>query len=196
MVVQLPRSCAGDTVEQFVERHPRQCAETELDPLLGETPQLGDTALVHDPALAQHGDARRNVLDLGQHVGGEEHSCAGLALLADDGEDLALYEGIQAARRLVQNQQVRPVHDRLDDADLAPVAGREFPDPPGAVESEPLAQGDHMCRRHTPAKVAVPSEQLADLHPLVQRGVPGQVAGGSTARARHRRGPPPGPLSV
>ena len=75
-----------------------------------------ETAVPDDP------HAVADAFDLGHHVGAQEDRGATLALLLDHGEERLLHERIQTLRGFVQDQEVGPVHERLDQADLLLVA--------------------------------------------------------------------------
>ena len=68
--------------------------------------------------------------------------------LADELEEGLLDERVEARGRLVEDQQVRPVLERDDQADLLLVALRVLLEPAARVEVEPL---DELARR-TPGR--------------------------------------------
>jgi hypothetical protein len=65
---------------------------------------------------------------------------AGRLALGQQLAKLLLEQGVKAARRLIENQQLRPAHERKDEAHLSPVAGAELTDRPTRVQAEPLNQ--------------------------------------------------------
>ena len=77
---------------------------------------------------------------------------AACALLGDDLVELLLHERIQAARRLVEDEQLGRMEERLDEADLLAVAAREVPDRTievrarSARRARPSGQGPRMPR--------------------------------------------------
>ena len=75
-----------------------------------------EVPVVHD------GDALGQVLDLAQDMGPEQNRRAARGGLVDKRLELALDDGIQSARRLVEDEHLGLVHQRLDDADLLLVA--------------------------------------------------------------------------
>ena len=89
---------------------------------------------------AQHRHAARDLLDLGEHVRGEEDAAPVRDDLAQDRLDLVLDERIEAVRRLVEHDQLRLRHERDCQADLLAVAARERPDAPARIEPQPLDQ--------------------------------------------------------
>src|SRR5918995_1029714 len=77
---------------------------------------------------------------MGAPVVGEEDGPPRRRPLADQLEHVLLAEGVEAARRLVEDQQLRVVHERGDDADLLLVALREVAEPSLEVESNTLGE--------------------------------------------------------
>ena len=76
--------------------------------------ELGQGALVDEPAAAEDPDAVADGLDLAEDVRGQEDRLAALAGLADAGAEDQLHQGVEAARRLVEEQQVRAGGERGD----------------------------------------------------------------------------------
>ena len=64
-------------------------------------------------------------------MGGKEDRAAFVGDLFEDAPDLVLDQGIQAARRFVQDQQLWPVHEGLNETELLTV---------------PLGVGAHLLR--------------------------------------------------
>jgi hypothetical protein len=75
-----------------------------------------------------------------ERVRGEEDGAAVGGGLAQQLAELGLQERVEARRRLVQDHELRPVHERLHDADLLAVALRELADRPVAHDAEALAE--------------------------------------------------------
>ena len=73
-------------------------------------------------------------------VGGEEYGSPGGGALADQLEDVLLTKGIEAAGRLVEDQQLGARAECRDEADLLLVPFREVADPPVQIELEPLGE--------------------------------------------------------
>ena len=78
-------------------------------------------------AIAHERHAVADALHLGQQMGREKDGPPFLPHLVEQGVELVLDERVETGRGLVQDQQVRPVHERLDEGDLALVARRELP---------------------------------------------------------------------
>ena len=78
------------------------------------------------------------MLDLVERVRREEGRPAVGGSLAQERSELLLQKRVEPARRLVEDNELGPVHERLDDADLLAVALGELSD--GALErdAEPL----------------------------------------------------------
>ncbi len=81
-----------------------------------------------------------HALDLRQGVRGEEHRAALGADLAEQRVKALLHERIETGDRLVQDQQLGLVHERLDQAELLSVAGRQLADRAIEIGVEPLGQ--------------------------------------------------------
>lgn len=96
--------------------------------------------------------------------------------LAQEGEELALHEGVEALGGLVEDQQLGVAHEGLHDADLATVAVGQHAHPPVQVEVEPLGQRGHARPVGASAQGAEQADQLASRHVGVAREVARQVA--------------------
>src|SRR3989449_10582325 len=75
----------------------------------------------HDLAAADDQEARAALLHLRQHVGREQHRAVA-PQGADELADLHPLVRVEALRRLVEDQQVGPVEDRLRQPDALAVA--------------------------------------------------------------------------
>src|SRR5690606_32321237 len=108
--------------------------------------------------------------------------------LADHREELALDEWVEAARRLVEHEQVGPVHERLDEPDLLAVALRERVDGAAQVETEPLGERLDRAGGHGSAELGEVSQERTALDPAVEAQLPWDVpdapAQARAARAR------------
>jgi hypothetical protein len=144
----------------------------------------------HQPALADDADAVGDVLHLREDVGRHEHGLAALARLPDHHQELLLHQRVQAAGRLVQDQQLRCVHERLHQADLLPVALREAADPGAQLQVEPAGQLLDAAGGDATTEVAQVGERLADRLAPVDGELAGQVA--DTAPQRGAARPRPG----
>lgn len=80
-------------------------------------PLDGDQAAPADDA-----DPSRDPLHLAQHVRAEQHGPAAGGMLREQGVELPLHHRVEAARRLVEHEQVRPRHEGENQGELLPVA--------------------------------------------------------------------------
>jgi hypothetical protein len=97
-----------------------------------------DLVDVDQPSRADQADRVRHVLNLVERVGGEEDGAPFVGRLPHEPTELLLQERVEAARRLVEHEQVGPAHERLHDSELRPVALRELADRPVEDDSETL----------------------------------------------------------
>ena len=84
--------------------------------------QGADIGDFDDLALADDAHPGAQALHLAQDVRGEENGHAAGILLADQVEELALHERVEAGGRLIQEEQLGAVQQALHDADLLLVA--------------------------------------------------------------------------
>ena len=94
----------------------------------------------HESSLAEQRDAVGDVLDLGKDVRGEQDGAAVGSGLVDERVEGALHQRVEPVGRLVQDEEVGPVHERLDEADLLSVALRQGGDRPVELELEALRE--------------------------------------------------------
>ena len=80
------------------------------------------------------------MLDLRQDVRAEQYRLARLACFAHHRKKLALHQGVKSAGWLVKNQQFRPVHEGLDQAQFLPVAFRQGTHRAAEVEAQAFGQ--------------------------------------------------------
>ena len=110
----------------------------EAAPGLAE--QLGDPLDRDQPAAADDPDPVADPLHLVELVRGEEDGAAAVAFLGDEGEELLLHQRVEAAGRLVEDQQLGPVEGGEDQADLLAVAARELAERPVEVGAKARRQ--------------------------------------------------------
>ena len=91
-------------------------------------------------ARAQDRDPVAERLDLRQDVGRQEHRLATLAGIGHALAERPLHQRVQAARRLVEEQQIGPGHQPGDEDELLPIALGVRPDLLRRVELEPVDQ--------------------------------------------------------
>src|SRR6266511_447276 len=152
-----------------------RCLEVDLD-VAHRTLAEGLHPLDRDQVpVADDADPVGRVLHLGQHVRGHEDGLAGGPGLAYQLLELLLHERVQAAGRLVEDEQLRVVHERLYQADLLLVPLGQGADLPGGVQLEPLGQLGDPLLGYPAAGVAEEPKQLVDPVPAVEAQLAGQV---------------------
>jgi len=82
-----------------------------------------------------------DVLDLRQDVRRKEHRRTVVTRVPKQPVKLLLVQRVEAAGRLVEDEQVRPVHESEEDAELLLVAARVLAEPAAQVEVETLGDG-------------------------------------------------------
>ena len=151
-------------------------AEDELDLVVGEVAQRLGPIDAGELAAADDRDAVARLLDLGQDVRAQEDGAALFLGLADDRVELLLDERVEAGRRLVEEQQVGPVLEGDDQADLLLVALRVLAELARRIDLEPLDQLLLVGAVDAAAQVGEVVERLAAGELVVQRELAGQVA--------------------
>jgi hypothetical protein len=111
-----------------------------------------------------------------------EHRLARGLRLGDQLEKGLLEQGIEPARRLVEDEELRLVHERLDQADLLPIAPGQAADARAQVELEPIRELLDACLRDATAEMPEVGEQLRARLPIVDHEVAGEVADPATQR--------------
>src|SRR5215813_11286661 len=115
----------GEGVHSF---HTSQCSERlgwcgigkgDKDLMTLDVLELRHTAYTHQCALAYDPYACTDLLYLTQDMRGEEDSAPVIAHLAHHCIKLLLVQGIKAIGRLVEHEQTRAVHKRLNKSNLA-----------------------------------------------------------------------------
>src|SRR5690242_6380469 len=97
-------------------REPARLVRADVDGvrvLVDELPDLMDVAFGEDPAVVDQQDVRRHRLDLVQDMARNDDALAGAAPLADQANGLAAAQRIHAGKRLVENEELWIVHERL-----------------------------------------------------------------------------------
>ena len=108
----------GDTLGANLRQCRAQVAivagDLELDEAPVRPPLLLEVALVHDRAVLHDHRLVAHLLDVAQQVGADEHAHPLLRLhLADQLEHAPAGGRVEAVGRLVEHDQLGPVHDRL-----------------------------------------------------------------------------------
>ncbi len=154
----------------------RRPGELDLDAVDGALAERGHVLDGDQASLADEGDALADALHLGEHVRREEDGLAPVARFVDHAVELALHERVEPAGGLVEDQQLGLVHEGLDQAELALVAGREVAGAAREVEVEALGERLDLRRRDAAAQVAPVAQGLLAGQPRVERVLAGQVA--------------------
>ena len=102
--------------------------------------EIGDAFDRDELAVADDADPVGDSLHLGQGVAGEEDGAALGGDLAHHRLELSLHQRIETGARLVHDQHVGLVHERLDQPDLLPVPRRQVADLLGEIGVEPFGE--------------------------------------------------------
>ena len=92
-----------------------------------QVPELVERALVDEPALAEDPDAVAQRLDLAQDVRREEHRLPACLRLVHRLAERDLHQRVEAARGLVEHEQIGTRRERVHELDLLAVALRQRP---------------------------------------------------------------------
>ena len=163
-------------------RQPAECldrhglVELDLDPTDCPPPERFDRLDGDELAVADDPDPVGALLDLAQDVRRHEHGLPGRSRLGDELEEPLLDDRVQAARRLVEDEELGLVHERLHDADLLPIALGQLADPRRHVEVEATGQCLDPVGGNAAAQVAEVGQQLATGLAAGDGEVAGQVA--------------------
>ena len=126
--------------------------ELDLEPLDGDLAEVLQRVDDDEPPLAQDREPVGDPLDLRQRVRGEEHRATLGADLAEQRVEALLHERIEAGDRLVKDQQLGLVHERLDQAELLAVAGRELAGSGGRGRRRSARASESRTRGSTPPR--------------------------------------------
>src|SRR5665647_3528883 len=130
----------------------------------------------HQLALTDEGHAVADALHLGENVRRQEHGLPRLSGLLDQVMELVLHQRVEADGGLIKDEQLRPVHERLDEAEFALVAGREVGDLLPRIEVEALAEHVYRAWIRAAAQVGEVAQRLVPGEPAVEAQLTGQVA--------------------
>ena len=86
--------------------------EGRLDRERGEVAHLGQRAHLDEPALPQDAHPVAQRLHLAHDVRGEEDGLPAVARLVDATAERLLHQRVESARRLVEDEQIGPGHQR------------------------------------------------------------------------------------
>src|SRR4029077_9605388 len=139
-----------------LERYFRVARELHLDAMEPDAVQLVEVRDLHQPARADDADAVAYVLDLGKDVRRKEDCRPIFASVGDQVEELLLVQRVEAAGRLVEDEQRGLMHESEDDAELSLVAAGVFAVPAAEVEAEAVGQAAYDLEvRATPQRSEV-----------------------------------------
>jgi len=77
------------------------------------------------PPVTDQPDPVADLLDVGQHMGGQEHGAAVVDGLPDQVAELLLDQRVEPERGFVEDDQLRAVHEGLDEGHLLLVPVRQ-----------------------------------------------------------------------
>src|SRR3984893_14349948 len=137
---------------------------------------FGDVPDAHQAPIADDADRRAGFFDFAEDVRRQKDGAPFIARLEDQAIEFLLVEWIEAARRLVENQQTRAMHEGLDQNDLALVSGRVLAELAAGVELEAIDKLLEVRVIDTPAQVPKVLEDLPARQIGVERGLTGHVA--------------------
>ncbi len=169
----------ADTGEALELRQRHRAGEAELDLVVGEIAQGVDAVDLDDAALTDDGHPVAGLLHLGQDVAGEEDRPSLRLGLSDELEERLLDERIEAGRRLVEDEQLRPVLEGDDEPDLLLVALGVLLEASRRVQVEALDEAGLVARLDAAAQVGEVGQRLAAREPIVERELAGHVADAS-----------------
>src|SRR5947209_6065488 len=115
--------------------------------------QVDDIAYFNQLAFPDDSHAVTNLLNLTHNVRGKENGSAILFCLLDHFVKFLLVERIEAAGRLIKDQEARAVHKSLDDTDLLLVTARILAKLPGKIEVQPRGQAFYTRPLHATAQI-------------------------------------------
>ena len=155
--------------------------------MVGEVAQRLDPVDPGEAAVADDRDPIAGPLDLAEDVARQEdRPTLGLGL-ADELVERLLDERVESRRRLVQDEQVRPVLEGDDEADLLLVALRVLLEPPRWVDLEPLDEARLVGPVDAAAEAGEVAQRLAAGQAVVQAELAGDVAETAVDRDSGRR---------
>jgi transglutaminase-like putative cysteine protease len=154
-------------------------------------PQSLDGVDVGEAAPADDPDPVGDMLYLVQGVRRQEHGAALGGGLREQRAQLGLEQRVEAARGLVENHQLGPVHESLHEADLLPVPLGEVTDRPVEDEGKALAEAIPQLDVDAAAKPSERIELLARVIRSERRKSPGRYPIRRRASTPLRRGSSP-----
>ena len=92
-------------------------------------------------------------------------------MLLENAEEFVLHQGIQAAGRLVQDQQLRIVLQSADDADFFPVAEGQVFHLPVPIQLQAFTKFRRCGAAVFPAQIRGQFQHIPDLHAVIEGGI-------------------------
>src|SRR5712691_5275293 len=166
----------GYTLQRLERLGRNRAGERDRDLVALDGLDLGHVTDAHETPVADDADPVAGLLDLAQDMGRKEYRASFIARLFDHVIELLLVQRIEAAGRLVENQQARAVHEGLDQDDLALVSSRVLAELSTGVEIEALDQLLEVGLVDAPAQIREVLEDLAAGQAGIERGLARQVA--------------------
>ena len=114
--------------------------EFELESLHRDLAEVLQCVDDDESPLAEDGEPMGDPLHLRQGVGREEHRATLGTDLFEEGVEALLHERVEARDRLVKDQQLRLMHERLHETELLAVTGRQLAYRPVEVGVEALGE--------------------------------------------------------
>src|SRR2546425_1526761 len=167
---------AGDPLEAGKGFRRHRLSKRDRDLVALDFCELVDPADADETSLADDADARAGLLDLTQDVRGEKDCVSFIARLPDHGIELLLVQWVQPAGRLVEDEDAGPVHESLDQHDLALVASRVLPKLAAGVEVEAIDQLLEVRLVDAASKIREVLKDLAAREVRVEGRLAGHVA--------------------
>src|SRR4249919_2664629 len=112
----------------------------------------------------------------------EEHRASVVSSLPEKRANLTLEEGIETGRRLVEHDEVGPMHECLDEPELLTVPLRELTNRSVESDAEPLAELVAIVGVHASAQPCEGVELLTTRQAIREPQISGQIADESTRR--------------
>src|SRR5829696_2440198 len=131
---------------------------------------------VHEFAVADDPDPVAHAFDLRKHVRGVEHRAPLGPHLLDNVQELLPHQRVQAAGRLVQDQERRLVEHGLHETDLLLVPPREPPHRTVQIRAEPLHELVGVTEVTHPTQPGEEPQELLAGQPVFEGELAGQVA--------------------
>ncbi len=150
--------------------------EVNLEP--SGCPSFQRRQILHDHQAPPANDSHPvgDPLDLRQDMGGEEDGPSLFLRLLHHPVELLLHQRVEPAGRFVEDQQLRMMHEGLDEPHLLFVAAGQIADGSLQVELQPLRQLSRLPDSAQVSQMSEMGQQLLTGEALVEGELPRQVA--------------------